>query len=148
MRMSSASGAGACATMQDRYIDGTRMRLRQMTDVSTGARSRKLSKKYETRDALARPIVTAYLSDAEYDLLATLPAHVLTKRRYEVSTAQGDFMIDRFEGALSGLGLAEIEMDDDDALRALDAPAWAGRDVSQDERYQGGTLALHGLAQE
>jgi CYTH domain-containing protein len=137
-----------CLLIEDRYIHGTRMRLRRMTDVATGQQSLKLGKKYEAGDVLARPTVTAYLSDDEYRLLATLPAHALVKRRYELETEGLHYNVDRFEGALAWLRLSEIEMEDDAALRALEAPSWAGREVSHDERYQGGMLALHGRTQE
>ena len=140
--------AERCILIEDRYIDGTRMRLRRMTDMATGEQSLKLNKKYKADDPLARPVVTAYLSEAEYALLAGLPAHVLVKRRYEVTAGAGHWSIDRFEGALTGLRLAEIEMADDAGLRALDAPVWAAREVSRDTVYQGGSLALHGIPQE
>ena len=38
-----------------------------------------------------------------------------------------------------------VERDPEAGLRALDAPAWAIRDVSQDPRYQGGTLVRDGI---
>lgn len=130
----------------DRYITGTRLRLREMRrgdDVVW-----KLTKKYDCADPLARPIVTAYLSRAEYDVLATLPAVTLAKRRYRVSEGGHDFSLDRFDGPLAGLMLAELEIDDDAVLRALADPAWTVRDVSDDARYQGATLAAHGLPKE
>lgn len=141
-------GAFRCLLIEDRYIDGTRMRLRRMTDVATGERSLKLGKKYEADDVFARPTVTAYLSETEYEALAGLPGHDLVKRRYELEADGLSYSVDRFEGALAGLCLTEIEVDDDAALRALDAPSWAGREVSHETNYQGGMLALHGLVQE
>ena len=126
--------------IEDRYIDGTRMRLRRMT-ASGGSRVVfKLSKKYDVADASARPMVTTYLNQAEYDLLATLPAHLLTKRRHDL----GSFSIDLFDGRLAGLELAENEQPDAAALAALQAPDWALAEVSDDPAYQGGNLALAG----
>lgn len=120
--------------IEDAYIDATRMRLRRMT--AAGRIVHKLTKKYEAADPGARPIVTTYLTEAEYGLLAVLPAHRLVKRRY----ALGTFSIDLFEGALAGLELAESEQPDDPSLRALVAPAWAIREVSADPNYEGGNL--------
>ena len=68
----------------DRYIHGTRLRLRRMTDEGSGAQSLKLTKKYHCADPLARPIVTFYLAEDEHALLATLPADPLSKRRYRL----------------------------------------------------------------
>jgi CYTH domain-containing protein len=98
----------------------------------------KLTKKYGEGPRSARPMVTTYLAQAEYDLLAALPAHPLTKRRYAV----GAFSIDQFEGKLGGLELAESEQPDAQALAALAPPDWAVAEVSDDLRYEGGTLAL------
>jgi CYTH domain-containing protein len=124
--------------IEDLYIDGTRMRLRRMTASDTGRVVFKLSKKYETGDPQARPMVTTYLSDAEYALLASLPARGLVKRRYPL----GEFSIDLFEGALAGLETAESEQPDEVALMAFVPPEWAIKEVSDDPHYDGGTLAL------
>ena len=127
--------------IEDRYIIGTRLRLRRMSDSATGMVAFKLTKKYEAADVLARPIVTAYLAEAEYEVFAALPAQALGKRRYTVATRHGAFGIDIFESALQGLELAEIELADDAALRALAAPSWAIAEVSEDPRYDGRRLA-------
>jgi len=98
--------------IEDRYLDGTRLRLRRMCDGATGAVVLKLTKKYESEDVRARPIVTAYLAEGEYQALAMLPARRLFKRRYKIETGRGVFGIDIFQGALEGLVLAEIESAD------------------------------------
>ena len=126
--------------IEDRYIIGTRLRLRRMTDSVTGEAALKLTKKYEAADALARPIVTSYLDDAEYALLLQLPAMPLIKRRYPIHVPEGEIGIDIFEGALSGLQTAEIEIADDAALRAFAPPEWTIADISNDPRFQGGNL--------
>jgi CYTH domain-containing protein len=127
--------------IEDRYVTDTRLRLRRMSDSATGQVVHKLTKKYEAADPLARPIVTAYLSEAEYDVFVSLPAMILSKRRYPVITPHGTFGIDLFEGVLERLELAEIELADDAALRGLPAPSWAIADVSSDKRYNGDQLA-------
>jgi CYTH domain-containing protein len=134
--------------IEDRYLTDTRLRLRRMTDSVSRAQSLKLTKKYEADDPLARPIVTAYLAKAEYDVIAALAARTLVKRRYAVPTASGIFSIDTFVGDLTGLELAEIEWPDDPGLRALTPPAWAIREVSADVRYQGGSLVVHGIPED
>lgn len=131
----------------DRYICGTRMRLREMRTVPDRV-VRKLTKKYDCADALARPIVTAYLSADEYRTLSSLPALLLEKTRFRVAVGADEFSVDSFGGALEGLMLAEIEMEDDVALRSLPDPPWAVRDVSDDPRYQGGHLVAHGIPTE
>ena len=137
-----------CLLIEDRYVDGTRLRLRRMTDLATGERAHKLSRKYEAPDPLARPIVTAYLTSGEHAVFAALPARELSKRRYTVREGDRFFNVDRFEGTLAGLSLTEIEQEDDAALRILEPPQWAGREVSHDLCYQGGALARNGMPKE
>jgi CYTH domain-containing protein len=134
--------------IEDRYIDGTRLRLRRMTASSTSKQVLKLTRKYEADDPLARPIVTAYLTDAEYAVFATLSAHALVKRRYHVAEDGVEYSIDRFSGSLEGLELAEIECADDASLRALVPPLWAAREVSHDPQFQGGALVVHGIPKD
>jgi CYTH domain-containing protein len=134
--------------IEDLYIDGTRIRLRRMTDSETGKSALKLTKKYDAADPLARPIVTTYLTEGEYALVATLPGSNLTKKRYKVVEDNIEYGIDQFSAALEPLELAEIEWPDDDGLRALASPAWAVKDVSNDIAYQGGTLAACGIPKD
>ena len=124
----------------DRYLVGTRMRLRRMTAPDTGRVALKLTKKYESPDPRARPMVTTYLNEAEYALLEGLPAQLLVKRRYPI----GGFAIDIFEGALAGLELAESEQGDAATLAALAVPHWAVREVTDDPAFEGGRLAAQG----
>jgi CYTH domain-containing protein len=143
-----ADGLEACdpIAIHDRYIVGTRMRLREMRH--GGATVYKLTKKYDCADALVRPIVTAYLKEAEYSVFAVLPALTLRKRRFRVSSEGRNFTLDRFEGPLAGLTLAEIEVASEADLRALAQPAWTVREVSDDPRYQGAALARDGIPTE
>ena len=127
--------------IEDRYIRGSRMRLRlrRMTDIATRIASLKLTKKCESPGPLARPIVTTYLTEAEYAPLATLPASPLVKRRCKlVGTA---FSIDLFEGALAGLELAEIECESEGELLEVQSPEWAIKDLSGESRFNGDSLA-------
>lgn len=135
--------AGEGVLIEDRYIAGTRCRLRRMS--RGGAMSLKLTRKYEAVDPTARPIVTAYLTKEEYAVFASLPAHTVVKRRHAIEHAGTEWSLDRFEGALAGLELIEIEAPDAPTLAALVPPAWAVREVSDDPRYQGGTLATQGI---
>lgn len=132
--------------IHDRYIEGTRTRLRRIE--RDGASVFKLTRKYECDKADARPIVTAYLEEAEYAVFASLPALELTKTRFKLAHGGHEFSIDRFHGALEGLMLAEIEMDDLAALRALRDPPWAVRDLTHDLPYQGATLARAGIPKD
>lgn len=132
--------------ISDRYISGTRMRLRRMQrgdDVVF-----KLTRKYECDDPIARPIVTAYLDPAEYEVLTALPALSLVKTRHKVRHDGRDFSLDCFGGPLQGLWLSEIEFVDVEPFRAMPDPPWAVRDVTDEIQYQGATLARSGIPEE
>ena len=58
--------------IEDRYIDGTRLRLRRMTRLDLGEVICKLTKKYDCRDPSARPIVTSYLTESEHHVMRVL----------------------------------------------------------------------------
>jgi CYTH domain-containing protein len=119
----------------DRYLDGTRMRLRRSTPVGddTGPVSLKLTQKIP-----GLPwgrLTTFYLSGQEYAVLATLPARTLVKRRLSVPP----FGYDVFDCELAGLVLAEAEFPDDERAAALVVPA-ALVEVTADPRFTGGRL--------
>jgi CYTH domain-containing protein len=127
----------------DRYISGTRMRLRMMRRGDETVF--KLTRKYECEDPIARPIVTAYLDATEYEIFAALPALKLEKTRYTVRGGGHEFSLDRFSGPLQGLWLSEMELPDLSELTALADPPWAMRDVTQEPAYQGANLARCGI---
>ena len=132
---------GAYTTLiEDRYIDGTRMRLRRMSRPDLGETKWKLTKKYECEDASARPIVTTYLTEAEYALLRALPARELVKLRHHLELDGLWWSLDLFEGRLAGLELIEAEVADTTALAALVPPVWTTKEVTHDPRYQCGSL--------
>ena len=73
------------------------------------------------------------------ELLEMAQPQVLEKRRYHVPHDGLTWEVDVFEGRHQGLVLAEIELDSDD--QKIELPGWAGKEVSDDERYYNATLA-------
>ncbi|HEY2382373.1 MAG TPA: hypothetical protein VGK48_14440 [Terriglobia bacterium] len=120
----------------DRYLRGTRLRLREIVDPATTGTVYKLTQKIPATAATPPLVTTIYLTRAEYDALAALPADLLTKTRHSLPP----FGIDVFDPPHAGLVLAEAEFDDDAAMRALSVPSgWI--EVTDDARYAGATLA-------
>jgi CYTH domain-containing protein len=115
--------------IEDRYVAGTRLRLRRVTDGH--GTQRKLGQKRRVDD---RPSAswhtTLYLDEAEHDVLEALDAVTLSKRRW--SLPRGG-CADEFLGSLAGLVLVEGE-------RPFDGPPGA-IEVTDDERFTGGALA-------
>jgi CYTH domain-containing protein len=134
--------------IEDRYLDGTRMRLRRMIQNHRGEVICKLTKKYECADPSARPIVTSYLTKAEYDILHALPAYELIKHRYRLPLDGHTWSLDMFQGPLRGLEMIECETGDKAALAALTPPDWALREVTHLPQWQCGALAAAGSIPE
>ncbi|MGZ4619310.1 MAG: hypothetical protein ACXV3F_11470, partial [Frankiaceae bacterium] len=81
-------------------------------------------------------ITNTYLSAAEYDLLASLPAEVLSKTRLSVPPLS----IDVFNPPLHGLVLADVEISTDEAAYSFLLPPAAIAEVTDDARFTGGSL--------
>ncbi|TAL24668.1 MAG: hypothetical protein EPN99_02565 [Frankiales bacterium] len=129
----------ATRLIEDRYLEGTSLRLRRVT--SDGRAVHKLTQKVRTsHDDPAEVLITnLYLSAEEHQRLAALPGHVIAKTRTVVATTTHEFVVDDFQGQLQGLRLAEVEVDD--LAAPLDLPDWVGAEVTHDDRYSGGSLA-------
>jgi adenylate cyclase len=82
------------------------------------------------------------LEDAE-TLRESRIGNLVEKTRHVVPLGAWRVEVDVFEGALAGLVMAEIELDD--ATDAPPLPAFLGREVTGDPRYLNARLALDGL---
>jgi CYTH domain-containing protein len=68
------------------------------------------------------------------------------KRRYVIPAGEGvTIELDRYEGALAGLLIAEVEFPDDDSADAFEPPSWFGREVTDDPRFKNQNLARAGM---
>ncbi|HYD27514.1 hypothetical protein [Brevundimonas sp.] len=129
----------------DLYVEGTQLRLREAVPLDGGAPMRRLGRKADV-SASIRLLTSIYLSPEEYRLLSSLPGKVLRKTRHYLGKVAGaDVSVDVFEGALSGLVMAEAEFADADAMAAWPMPDFALREVTDDIRYTGGRLVTDGL---
>jgi CYTH domain-containing protein len=124
--------------IDDRYLDGTRVRLRRMAQVG-GATQLKLTQKVPDPDGGARQgtLTTLYLSEAEHAAFARLPAAALCKSRLSIAP----YGVDVFHGELEGLYLAEAEFSSLEDAAALVPAAFCRAEVTADRRFTGGELA-------
>jgi CYTH domain-containing protein len=122
----------------DRYLPGTRLRLRRIDYLDSGDCEFKFTQKVPAgRPGFIQGLITnIYLSAAEYDLLASLPAAVLSKTRLSVPPLG----IDVFEPPLHGLIMADIEFSTDHEALAFVPPPAAMAEVTDDPRFTGGSL--------
>ena len=121
----------------DRYVTGTRLRLREVM-TEDGAVTRKLGHKVRLGEGPREIACTSlYLDEDEWDLLCALPATTLSKVRHLVTRGGLTVAIDELE---DGTLLAEI--DDQDGA-PVPVPGWLDvlRDVTDDEKWTGAQLA-------
>jgi CYTH domain-containing protein len=128
----------------DRYLTGTRLRLRRVEGPGPGRPEFKLTQKVpaERPGPVQGTITNTYLSRAEYDVFATLPAAVLTKTRLSIPPLG----VDVFDPPLHGLVLAEAEFTTDEAAETFEPPADIVAEVTADPRFTGGRLVRAGRA--
>ncbi len=123
----------------DLYLTGTRLRLRRMQageDVVL-----KLSQKVRLQPQSPERVklTNMYLSQGEYDALARLDGAELRKIRWRVLVEGRPVAIDQFQGRLEGLVLVEVGLHPDEPR--LPRPAFAGAELTDDDRFSGGCLA-------
>lgn len=130
---------GVTSTKQivDRYVTGTRLRLREVRD-DAGTVIRKFGHKVRLTEGPTTVACTNfYLDDQEWAVLADLPARFLRKTRHMVHRDGLVIAIDEHED-----GTLVAEIDDGDQPSQL-VPDWLDvvADVSDDERWTGSELA-------
>jgi CYTH domain-containing protein len=121
----------------DRYITGTRLRLREVV-TEDGVVTRKLGHKVRLGEGPHEIACTSlYLDDHEWDVLCRLPAKTLSKVRHLVTRGGVTVAIDELD---DGTLLAEI---DDQGEAPVPVPSWLDvvRDVTDDEKWTGAQLA-------
>jgi CYTH domain-containing protein len=124
----------------DRYLRGTRLRLREVTEPD-GTVVRKLGHKVRLgEDAGEVAHTSLYLDEAEWTMLVALPADVLTKTRTLVPYGATSIALDVFDGPLAGLVLAEIDSGEGDEVE-LPPHYQPFQEVTDDEAFTGGALA-------
>lgn len=91
---------------------------------------------------MAREEFELGISVADYEHLRTkLDTPLITKTRYLFSLPPYTVEMDIFEGALAGLILAEVEFPTQKEADGFTPPAWFGKDVTMDRRFQNSHLS-------
>lgn len=121
----------------DRYLEGTRLRLREVIDTD-GRVTRKLGHKVRLASGPSEVACTSvYLDDREWELLRAIPSRTLRKTRYIVERDGIRLAVDELE---DGTLIAEID-DGDTPPCAL--PDWLKvfKEVTTEEQWTGAKLA-------
>jgi CYTH domain-containing protein len=130
-------GVTSSMKIVDRYVVGTRLRLREVLGAD-GTVVRKLGHKVRLGEGPAEVACTNfYLDDQEWAVLAELPSRLLRKTRHMVHRDGLAVAIDEHED-----GTLVAEIDDGDHPSEL-VPDWLDvvADVSDDDRWTGSRLA-------
>ena len=122
--------------IEDRYILETRLRLRKVME-SGHEPIYKLGKKYEPHAPGAHHVVSTYLSAAEYEVLAMLPALVSRKRRQSVLGGA----LDVYLLPNHGLRVFEVEFSSPEAAAAYTPPNGVGKEITNEPTFTGHALA-------
>jgi CYTH domain-containing protein len=126
---------------EDKYLNGTRLRLRIMTDSDSDRQLIKLTKKYESGSSYFRQIITTLLSPDEYRVFDALEGKRVEKIRYYHHYKNRVFSIDVFENELNGLLICETEQPTLEDLMSAEPPPYARIEVTEDESFTGANLA-------
>lgn len=68
----------------------------------------------------------------------------IVKRRYLAGRPEAGYEIDVYEGALSGLVVAEVEFASESERDRFEPPGWVTAELTGDRRYENRSLATHG----
>lgn len=133
----------AYQTFEDRYFLGTSLRLRRVTSPSGEIVELKLNQKLPHDPPLPthRIITSVYLTASDHCLLSRLGGARLAKRRYSFLWQGVRFGVDLFQESLSGLILAEAEVESQSLLESLPVLPVHHLEVTGDPRFSGGVLA-------
>lgn len=133
-----ASAVTGSRRITDRYLLGTRLRLRRVDYCDSRACEFKFTQKVPAgAPGFVQGLITSiYLSAAEYDLLVSLPATVLSKIRMSVPPLS----IDVFDPPLHGLVMADVEFSTDQEAQSFTPPVAAVAEITDDPRFTGGSL--------
>lgn len=136
------SGVTDKRDISDQYFLGTTLRLRRIqagSDVIF-----KLGQKVRVDDSNPELIMVTnlYLSSDEYDRMLAIASATVTKSRWTFLAQRTSYAVDEFSGRHAGLIMAEVEIDE--SSPRLPAPDFARLEVTDDDRYSGGSLAAMG----
>jgi CYTH domain-containing protein len=132
-------GGASWRDIEDRYLAGTRLRLRTVVS-QDDSRQWKFCKKYGASPGEPfEPIANLYLSEAEHAVLAQLPATVIRKRRYRVAEGSLDVYTQP-----AGVVIFEAEFESEAEARAFEPPFFVEREVTGEEAFSGPALGAAG----
>lgn len=127
--------------IRDLYLAGSTLRLRCVEEVGKPTVF-KLGQKIRVGNDFQFQIAhtTLYISEEEFNVLASLPFKKLGKKRSIFPLEDLQFALDEFDGELAGLSMIEVDLGRRDVTHNP-LPFENLIEVTHDERFTGGELA-------
>jgi CYTH domain-containing protein len=125
--------------IEDRYLKGTTLRLRAVREQGTEP-IYKLGKKYHSGTEGWQDVVSVYLTEDEFAVVASLPALIARKRRFAIAGGSVDEYIEPRPGFL----IFEAEFGSTEDARKFVPPEFVGLEVTGKGEYSGFALASPG----
>jgi CYTH domain-containing protein len=122
--------------IEDRYLQGTALRLRKIVEPS-GAATYKLGKKYGKSTRLSEPVVSIYLGELEHDVFSKLPGAVASKARYALLGGS----LDVYRSPRPGFAVFEVEFATEEEASAYVPPGFTREEITGNESYSGFALS-------
>jgi CYTH domain-containing protein len=125
----------------DRYIAGTRLRLRQIRIPETNEHTRILQQRIVMPNEIEIKSAEIHLDETEYIVFESLGRREVRKNRYFHEFDRVPLIFDVFLGPLHGLKLAVAEFDTRHEAEAMTAPVFSVREVTHFPVFMGEMLA-------
>ncbi|MBV9214675.1 MAG: hypothetical protein JO053_00745 [Acidobacteria bacterium] len=132
----------------DNYVEGTRMRIRQVRDPYSNIWTRILQQRFTLieGDQTLTKMAEIHLNDAEYAALAHLEGREIRKNRYFHEFDRMAFVFDVYLGELWGLNTAHVEFQNRNEMDAFMPPPFAIFEVTDDVFFTGASLVEKNFA--
>ena len=122
--------------IEDLYIAGTHMRLRKVS-AESGVVIFKLGKKYGKGDGFSEQVVSVYLTEEEYRVMAAMPGAIVKKSRYAIAGGA----LDVYQDPNSGLAVFEVEFQSETAATNYTPPSFISQEITHNEQHSGFALS-------
>lgn len=129
--------------IEDTYFKDTSLRLRIIKSPWGAIIERKLTqKRVSERNKFEETVITnIYLDEKDSVIFANVPGKKIAKKRHVFQSHGQKYAIDEFQGAKSGLVIAEIEFESVEEMRAYKCPFSDWSEVTEDPQYLGSAIA-------
>ncbi len=121
----------------DRYIEGTRIRLRRIRDPYSNEWNRILQKRVTSAAGAEVKLSEVHLDESEFSILDRLAGPELRKNRYFYEFDLVGFSFDVFLGPLKGITLARAEFEALDKANDFSPPVFSVIEVTNEPFFSG-----------